>query len=84
MILDAILNFLFTPILAIFNLLPDISISIPTEIYNVLHNVTSGIGYILPMNTILTVLAIKYSIIGFELMWKLILRIKSFIPTMGD
>ena len=84
MILDAILNFLFTPILAIFDMLPNITVVVPQNIFDTLNQITYGLGYVLPLKELLVLLAFKYGIISFTLIWRLILRIKSFIPGMGD
>ena len=83
MITEGILNILaYIP-----NLLLDsidaISISIPDNIFNGLNSIFSCLGYVFPVSGLLVILSLSFLIKNFQIIWSLILRIKSFIPTMG-
>lgn len=83
MITEAILNVLiFIP-----NLLLDgiqgINIAIPDNIFNGLNSIFSCLGYIFPISGLLVILGISFAIKNFQIIWAIILRIKSFIPSMG-
>lgn len=84
MITEAILNVLaFIP-----NLLLDgmqgLSLSLPDNIFNGLNSIFGCLGYIFPIGGLLVILGISFTIKNFQIIWAIILRIKSFIPTMGN
>lgn len=83
MITEGILNILaFLP-----NLLLDsmvgISISIPENIFDGLNSIFGCLGFVFPVSGLLVILSLSFLIKNFQIIWSLILRIKSFIPTMG-
>lgn len=84
MITEAILNILaFVP-----NLLLDgmqgLSITLPDNIFNGLNSIFGCLGFIFPISGLLVILGITFAIKNFQIIWAIILRIKSFIPTMGN
>lgn len=84
MITEGILNILaFLP-----NLLLDsmkgISISIPENIFDGLNSIFGCLGFVFPVSGLLVILSFSFLINNFQIIWSLILRIKSFIPTMGS
>lgn len=86
MIIESILTFFSLPTQWLIDLLPTIGegIEIPSNIYNVLEDLISCVGYVLPIQGLMP---IWYGLVGLTLaktVWALIIRIKSFIPTMGD
>lgn len=85
MITDAIINaILFLPTLLLTGLdALDFNFSLPAGVYDTLYNISKGVGYVLPLPFLLSISAIKLGIHSFRLIWSVILRIKSFIPTMG-
>ena len=84
MITELILKFLLLPITNILNILPDFSLSIPDNILDGLSSIFSCLGFIFPIKGLLPILAFSLSIKFFHIIWALILRIKSFIPTEGN
>lgn len=83
MITEAILNVIaFIP-----NLLLDsmsgISLSIPDNIFDGLNNIFNCLGFLFPISGLLIILGISFTIKNFQIIWAIILRIKSFIPSMG-
>jgi hypothetical protein len=65
------------------NQLPDIDFTIPENVFDGLKYIFDGIAYFIPIKALLPILFIDISISVFQIVWALILRIKSFIPTMG-
>lgn len=84
MITELILKFIFLPVTALISLLPDISFSIPDNIFNGLKEIFGLLGFIFPVKGLLVILTTSISIKLFHIIWALILRIKSFIPTEGN
>lgn len=84
MITEFILNFIFLPVKGLLALLPDVSFSIPEGVVEGLSNIFSMLGFIFPIKGLLVILTISISIKVFQIIWALVIRIKSFIPTMGS
>lgn len=83
MITEALINvFLFLPKLLL-QALPDIDISIPKDVFDTLQNFLFNLEYIFPIVELLPILVISISLSLFKIAWALVIRIKSFIPTMG-
>jgi hypothetical protein len=83
MITEALINvFLFLPKLLL-QALPDIDISIPKDVFDTLQNFLLNLEYIFPIVELLPILVISISLSLFKIAWALVIRIKSFIPTMG-
>ena len=78
MITEGILNILaFLPNLLL-DSLGSISLSIPSNIFD-----GNCLGFIFPISGLLVILGVSFTIKNFQIIWSLILRIKSFIPSMG-
>ena len=82
MIVDAILNFFLTPILLLLDSLPTLEISVSVDFTKFFEYITL-ISSVIPLKEILPILYIKFALLGFSILWAIILRVKSFIPTMG-
>lgn len=83
MITEALINvFLFLPKLLL-QALPDIDISIPKDVFDTLQNFLLNLEYIFPIVELLPILVISISLSLFKIAWALVIRVKSFIPTMG-
>ena len=83
-----LIEWFFTPFLKLFgwfiSLLPTIDISIPDGVFNVLGNLLNGIGYFIPVRGLLPIFLFSISFHSFRFVWKIMLRIKSFIPTISS
>jgi len=83
MIIDAILGVL----LAVPNMLLDgmgnIGITIPDGVFSFLSSVLPFLGYLLPIVALLPLMGIEMAVMIFKIVWAIILRVKSFVPTMG-
>ncbi|MBR1593135.1 MAG: hypothetical protein IJ666_09045 [Ruminococcus sp.] len=81
MVIDTIIEFILAPVeylLEIINL-PDVdNLVIPENVFDVLLEACSCIGYILPMPLILGCLAFSFALDHFHIIWTLFCRLKSF------
>lgn len=83
MIMDAIINVVFLPVVALLALIPEVSITIPAGAFEAALGFFDTLGYMFPMGTIGMLLGMKYSLHFIRITIALVIRIKSFIPTMG-
>ncbi len=83
MIVTIIINLLLALPTFLLSLLPDNVVTLPDNVFNIMHEVFYGIGYVLPMAGLASIMVISTALIGMQITWSIILRIKSFIPTMG-
>lgn len=65
-------------------LIPDAKISLPVNIANGLNVITKNVGYILPVPGLVAIFGVYMSWNLFKLGYFGVIRIKSFIPTMGN
>ena len=84
MIVDAFINLLLAPIKLLLSSLPTIGVSMPTGVFDALIDTMAFIGYMLPVDTIITCFSIRLGMSAFRQVIAIIVRIKSFIPTMGS
>ena len=63
--------------------LPGIDFSIPDNVLEGFSYVAQYVNYFIPVAELMPILAISVSLSVFHIVWAVILRIKSFIPTMG-
>lgn len=84
MIIDAIINLFVALPTFLLSLLPDAFIELPPDVFKIVSEVFYGIGYVLPMKGLFPIIVASFAIISFEVTWSIVLRIKSFIPTMGS
>lgn len=83
MITEGILNILAFIPNALLNNINTISLSIPDNIFNGLDSIFNCLGFLFPIGGLLIILTLSFTIKSFQIIWSIILRIKSFIPTMG-
>lgn len=83
MITETILNVLCSPLLLLLDILPSVSVTIPDSIFAQLDSFFGLLGYVFPMASLCTILGIKISLKLAKITVALVVRIKSFIPTMG-
>lgn len=60
-----------------------ISLSIPNDIFEGLNSIFNCLGFLFPISGLLLILIVSFTIKSFQIIWAILLRIKSFIPTMG-
>ena len=83
MLIDSFISIVFSPVYALLSLLPDIDLSLPDNIFDSISSVLANVAYVLPVVSLLPIFVISLSLSIFRATWALIIRIKSFIPTMG-
>ena len=83
MITDSILNsFMALPTLLL-AALPEFSVSIPEGVLEWVYDIANAVAYLLPLPQLLPILVISLTLKGAQIVWAILLRVKSFIPTMG-
>lgn len=85
MITDFILSILVMVPIGILQLLPnlEIDISINNTVFEAFKDMVSCINYVLPLEILFICLGVKLAVRFWALPYAIVLRIKSFIPTMG-
>lgn len=68
----------------IISLLPSVDAVIPDNVFESMSVILANVGYVLPIKGLLPIFIISMSVNIFKLAMAIIVRIKSFIPTMGD
>lgn len=85
MITQAILGLICAVPMMLLNSMTSIgSLVIPSETFDWWYNIFDVLTYVFPIWSILPILFITFTITGFSFIWSIILRVKSFIPTMGS
>lgn len=83
MITKAILYTLCSPVLLLLDLLPSVSVTLPNDIFSSMDSLFSSLGFILPMTTLCIIISSKITLKLAKITIAFVVRIKSFIPTMG-
>lgn len=83
MIWEKILSFLLSGVMSLLDLLPDLDLNFAAGGFDVVKDILYGVNYFIPFKSVFPILFLSASITGFRIVWALVLRIKSFIPTMG-
>jgi hypothetical protein len=83
MIVEAIINMFFG---LITRLMPsyDGSFGIPDGFIEMFQSIMESVAWFLPLNVLVPLFLVSIGIDIFHIGWKIFLRIKSFIPTMGS
>ena len=84
MIIDAFLRLLTAPVLLLLDTLTTYTFTIPSGVFNGLSVLARDLGYLFPITAIVPIIGIKIGLRIFSLFWTIVLKVKSFVPTMGD
>lgn len=84
MITDMILKLLIMPVIVLIESVSAIGFTIPAGVFNGLLLLSENLGYIFPISSILPVFVLKMLLRNARIIWAMIIRVKSFIPTMGN
>lgn len=84
MITDTIINIFLALPRNLLALLPDVNFELPDVAFQELFDIISCLTWALPVVALMPILVISFMLQGFKIAWALLIRIKSFIPTMGD
>lgn len=85
MITDLIINVIFAIPYALLSSMQglDFNLELPSNFFNTLENLSSGVGYVIPVAKLLPIFVVTIALYSFRIVWAIIIRVKSFIPTMG-
>lgn len=87
MITDKIINVLLSPVyllvLGLDKVLPDIDFDLPDDVFNGFLQFLQTAAYILPVKGLIVWVTFTILLDNFRIIWAFVLRVKSFIPTMG-
>lgn len=83
MITEGILNLFVLIPNALLNNMEGVSISIPDNVFSGLDSIFNCLGFLFPISGLLIILTLSFAIKSFQIIWSIVLRVKSFIPTMG-
>lgn len=61
----------------------NVELVVPEGVLDTLANILAFACYVLPMGTIISIFTARMALAGFKLVMALLVRAKSFIPTMG-
>lgn len=85
MITDLIINVLMgLPYLLLSSLQSlDFNIKFPDDLFEIIKDLSVGVAYVLPITRLMPILIARIGIAIFKICWASVIRVKSFIPTMG-
>lgn len=83
MIFDKIIEFLIAPVTWLIDLIPSMDFTFSANVLANIMDLFRALGYIVPWKGLLPILTSSMFILMFRLTWTIILRVKSFIPTLG-
>ncbi len=83
MIINALLAVPYGLLKGLSSVLPDINFKLPEDAFNGIMQFLRTAAYILPIKSLLVWLLFSIVLDNFRIIWAFILRVKSFIPTMG-
>lgn len=83
MIVELLFSPVFTLLRSLVGLLPSVSFALPDGLFDAVHSIFYGVGWCLPVAALSPILVVEVALIGFKLVLAIVVRIKSFIPTLG-
>ena len=84
MIFDTLIEFLISPVTWLINLLPDLDFpAFNATLLADVFDLFRCLGYVIPWAGLLPIFTCSLTYLFFRLTWAVILRVKSFIPTLG-
>lgn len=83
MILDKIIELYTEPFYAMLKALPVLDLNFDFEVLDVFDNIFEQLNYIFPMQFISLIIFAKFSFQTCKILMAIIVRCKSFLPTMG-
>lgn len=84
MITETLIDLLLKPVLLLLDAMPVFSVSFPSVVFDPLVSIINTLGYVVPVKALLPILLISSLLKTAQILWAFIIRVKSFIPTMGD
>jgi hypothetical protein len=82
-IAEIIVTALLSPFNLIISQLPTISVELPYNVLSTVSGIFGTLSYFFPIMELLPILVLNLAMDSFRIIMALIVRVKSFIPTMG-
>ena len=83
MLIEAVFSLLLFLPEFLLSLLPEVSIELPENVMEGAGTIFGAIGFFFPVAALLPIIIISISLDIFRIVMAIVVRIKSFIPTMG-
>jgi hypothetical protein len=80
LIIEGIIDVIWTAISFIVGLLPTLDISLPTGFFSWLIDIYDMVAYFVPLVDFMLMLGIWFVVVNFQIIWKTIQRIWDAIP----
>ena len=86
MITDAIINIIFLLPYGLLSAMDSLNfeLTLPADMFEIIKDLTVGVNYVVPVERLMPIFITMLSLSIFKIVWAIIIRIKSFIPTMGS
>lgn len=86
MITDAIINIIFLIPYGLLSAMDSLNIvlSLPADMFEIIKDLTVGVNYVVPIERLMPIFVVMISLSVFKIVWAIVIRVKSFIPTMGS
>jgi hypothetical protein len=84
MITEAILTVFLAIPKFIISVLPTVSVELPENVFDGLKGILNVVGYLIPIAALIPIIIVSFGMDCFKVVMALVVRIKSFIPGMGD
>lgn len=78
-----ILGCIFSVGFTLLDSLPTLNFTIPTDLFNNISGFFNGVAFFLPIAPLLVLFQLKMLVVTFRIFWSLVMRVKSFIPTIS-
>lgn len=78
-----ILGSVFTIGFVLLDSLPTLNFTIPVDIFTNIGGFFNGVAFFLPVSALLVLFQLKMLVLTFRIFWSLVMRVKSFIPTIS-
>ena len=83
MLLEAVISLLLFIPNMILSMIPTIEINLPENIFSGVSGILGTVGYLFPVTALLPIIVVSIALDVARVVVAIIIRIKSFIPTMG-
>lgn len=86
MITDVIINIIFLIPYGLLSAMDSLNIvlSLPADMFEIIKDLTVGVNYVVPIERLMPIFVVMISLSVFKIVWAIVIRVKSFIPTMGS
>jgi len=83
MVIEILVEFLLKPVYLLLSAINPITLELPMSFLVSFEKYFANIAYVLPLDRLFPILVLSFFLHNAQIAYSMILRIKSFIPTMG-